>query len=405
MNKQPQIGFRIDPELQKALRAKAEAEGLNVSQVLVELVNQYLAGGKFNQPISPLSNSATSPPPASYTGSPESLAQPNHRIDHLERLVISMFDTTTLTHRIASLEIRLIDVVKLLERCLTTVDLQQERGHAASQHDREQASFTDRAAVDSRLAEVEHQLANLFTRQQQMLDEQVQQLLTNVLAEVKLQVADQFAQQSEQIHDLQQMMASQKNESIAAMAEIESRFNAQLEQHSSQISELIQQVVEQQKQQNRSPDLNSSSENTTQETHSATPSSASRKKGKASEIPVTAKKISQGEPNSSQKSKKTKKTTGAQPESSPSSPSSTGASLQVEDGYVVIDGVRKRLLVPKEALEVARRNNPQFKGGTEHLRRLTVPEDRAALRQLGLEAIPQLKGGRGTRSNAWYYEL
>ncbi|MBD2054649.1 hypothetical protein H6F88_01155 [Oculatella sp. FACHB-28] len=367
MTNPPQIGFRISPELHESFKAKVEAENSTVTKVLTELINQYLAADKI-EAQSPSASSRTTTSSAPHLNSAESY-QHSYRVDNLERLVVSMLDTSALANRIASLEIRLLDAIKLLERYTLTADNSWQVTASTRQTPSNQAASADNSALQSRLTEVENQLAN----QQQLLSKQIEQQLADLLADIKDQLADQLTHQNEQARNLEQSFTDQQSEFTAALTEVESRLSDRLNQHAAQFT-ILNQVI---------TNLQNSSQPSAQKSTS---------KQQAGEAPNTNSK-----PNSSAKNKE------ADVSHSQPSQSSVNAEIDVEDGYVVVNGVRKRLLLPKEAMKIAKEHG--FEGDDQALAKLSRPRIRPeTYARYGLGVVPELRGGRGTRK-AWYYEI
>lgn len=393
MNKPPQIGFRIAPELLESFKAKVEAEGSTVTKVLTELINQYVAADK-TAGHNPPASSTTSTSSAPNLNTAESY-QHSARVDNLERLVISMIDTSALANRIASLEIRFLDAIKLLERYVSSAEQHQKVPDSSRQAPHYQAPSAEEDVLQSRLAEIEKRLAN----QQQLLVKQIEKQIDDLLADTKDQLADQLAHQNEQARNLQQSIANQQSEFTDALTEIESRLSDRLNQHAAQFASLNQVVADLQKQQDRAAtSSNKNSSNGSAQT--STQKSASKNKSRTNQ---TSKEQTGEAPDKESKPDSSTKTKKADVSHSQQSQPSTNAEIKVENGYIVIDGVRKRLLLPKEAIEIARKHG--LKGDHKALEKLSRPPIKSEVyARYGLGVVPELRGGRGVR-NAWYYEL
>lgn len=194
-----------------------------------------------------------------------------------------------------------------------------------------------------------------------------------MLADIKDQLADQLTHQNEQTRNLEQSFKDQQSEFTAALAEVESRLSNRLNQHAAQFTILNQAIT----------DLQNSSQPAAQKLTSE------QQAGDALDT--------NSKPNSSAKTKK------ADVSHSQPSQSSVNAGIKVEDGYVVVNGVRKRLLPPKEAMKIAKEHG--FEGDYKALEKLSRPPIRPeTYARYGLGVVPELRGGRGTRK-AWYYDL
>ena len=336
-----QISFRIDQDTREAFKAKLVAEGSDMSKVLNRLVRQFIAGSATTELQTTVSDENAS----SLLDRPQNL----HRLDTLERSVLSMLDTAGLANQIALLEIRLTAAIKVLEHQI----LSSSRPHEGSEAQKLyfQSILTGISTVETQLAAIEKELANDVEKWQQAHISDDEQIVAKLLANIKAAVAEQIAQQSVPLSEIAQKITDQQVQHQAQLAQVEARIATQIEAYQAQVARLIPKMSSAQQQKDSAP-----TDSPTSAALSQANQATGEPQGNKASSPQVGKRTAESNktvstkssPSAqrSQKPKEVKQETG-QP---PASPTLT------EDGYVVIDGVHKKLLQPGEALKVAKRH-------------------------------------------------
>ena len=394
MPKFSQISFRIDQDTREAFKAKLVAEGSDMSKVLNRLVRQFIAGSATTE----LQTTVSDENGSSLLDRPQNL----HRLDTLERSVLSMLDTAGLANQIALLEIRLTAAIKVLEHQM----LSSSRPHEGSEAQKLyfQSILTAISNVETQLAAIEKELANDAEKRQQTHTSDDEQVVAKLLANIKAAVAEQIAQQSVPLSEIAQKITDQQVEHQAQLAQVEARIATQIEAYQAQVARLIPKMSSAQQQKDSAP-TDSPTSAASSQANQATGKSQGNKASSPQVGKITAesdKTVATESAPSAQQGKKTKDKQ-EEGQSSASPPLTNNGYALTDDGYVVINGVRKKLLLPNEAHEVAKKHG--FKKDSKAFGKLSPsPLDPKVYRPYGLGIIPELRGTSGSRK-AWYYEL
>ncbi|PZV06451.1 MAG: hypothetical protein DCF22_23860 [Leptolyngbya sp.] len=210
------------------------------------LIEQYLEGKASDapHPTAPPAPTALSMHPMSQLDA----SRNERRLDSLERLTMSMLDMTAVTNRIASLEIRFVDFINLLEKRFPAVagydparSTSMSQGAAGSQMSESVPPLLDR------IAKVEDQLATCIEGQQ-LQDQRSHQAIAEFKATIEQLLATQFADHNAQFLEFQQSLSVRYDENLESLTAIKANLVGQIEQHLVQIPALTEAITNLQQQ-------------------------------------------------------------------------------------------------------------------------------------------------------------
>ena len=317
--------------------------------------------------------------------------------------MMSMLDMTAVTNRIASLEIRFVDFINLLEKRFPAV-----AGYDLALSTSMSQSATGSQMVESvpplleRLAKVEDQLANCI-ESQQLQDHRIHQAIAEFKANIEQLLATQFADHNAQLLEFQQSLSVRYDENLESLTAIKANLVGQIEQHLVQIPALTEAITNLQQQVQaikpsaslpRTPDRSTPSKDAVSVSNAHKTKAAQQQTKPLVSQPKNTSTVSRD----AAKPPSRKKKAGSQIVEQ-----STSSSVTVDGDSVVIDGARKKLLQSNEAFAIAQQHgytgiNKQF---TNLAKRKKLEQ---VLRPLGLGAVPELRGKPG-KHRAWFYAL
>ena len=397
----PQISFRVPHTTHEALKAKTKSESQTVTGLMKSLIEQYLEGKASDDPH-PTAPPATTALPIHPTSQWDA-SRNERRLDSVERLMMSMLDMTAVTNRIASLEIRFVDFINLLEKRFPAV-----AGYDLALSTSMSQSATGSQMVESvpplleRLAKVEDQLANCI-ESQQLQDHRIHQAIAEFKANIEQLLATQFADHNAQLLEFQQSLSVRYDENLESLTAIKANLVGQIEQHLVQIPALTEAITNLQQQVQaikpsaslpRTPDRSTPSKDAVSVSNAHKTKAAQQQTKPLVSQPKNTSTVSRD----AAKPPSRKKKAGSQIVEQ-----STSSSVTVDGDSVVIDGARKKLLQSNEAFAIAQQHgytgiNKQF---TNLAKRKKLEQ---VLRPLGLGAVPELRGKPG-KHRAWFYAL
>lgn len=397
----PQISFRVSPSIHEALKAKTKSEGQTVTGLMKSLIEQYLEG-KASDDLNPTTPPATTAPPMHPMSQSESSLN-ERRLDSLERLTMSMLDTTALTNRIASLEFRFVDFSNLLEKRLPVVAGYDPTLHTSTSQ-RGMGSQIPESVTPllARLAKVEAQLANGMEGQQ-LQDQSARQDLAEPKANIEPLIATQLAEYNTRLQEMQQSMSVRYDANLESLTEMKANLVGQLEQHSVQIPALAEAIanLQQQLQAAKPPAALPTTPERLAPSQKAV-SGNQRSKANAPRLP-TKPVVSKPEAASTVSSKTANQPDNMKQAENQKVEQSMSSGMTIDGDSVVINGKRQTMLYLNEAFEVAQKRG--YKGNKSQFGKLSDRQNWAqTYRDLGLGAVPELRGKSGKRK-AWFYTL
>ena len=405
----PQISFRVPHTTHEALKAKTKSESQTVTGLMKSLIEQYLEGKASDDPH-PTAPPATTALPIHPTSQWDA-SRNERRLDSVERLMMSMLDMTAVTNRIASLEIRFVNFINLLEKRFPAV-----AGYDLALSTSMSQSATGSQMVESvpplleRLAKVEDQLANCI-ESQQLQDHRIHQAIAEFKANIEKLLATQLADHNARLQEMQQSMSVRYDENLESLTEIKANLVGQIEQHLVQIPALTEAManLQQQVQATKPPaSLPMTPESSTPSKDAVSVSNAHQVKAAQQQAKPLVSQPENTSTASSDAAKQLNSDAAKQLNSKKKAVSqiveqSTSSSLTVDGDSVVIDGARKKLLQSNEAFAIAQQHG--YTGDNKQFIDLAKRKNlEQVLRPFGVGVMPELRGKRGER-RAWFYAL
>ena len=397
----PQISFRVPHTTHEALKAKTKSESQTVTGLMKSFIDQYLEGKPSDDPH-PIAPPATTALPI-HPMSQLDVSRNERRLDSLERLTMSMLDMTAVTNRIASLEIRFVDFINLLEKRFPAIDgYNPALSTSISQSATESQMSESESPLLDRLAKIKDQLANCL-KGQQLQDQRIYQAIAEFKATIEQLLATQLADHNARLQEMQQSMSVRYDENLESLTEIKANLVGQIEQHLVQIPALTEAManLQQQVQATKPPaSLPMTPESSTPSKDAVSVSTAHKAKAAQQQAKPL---VSQPENTSTASSDAAKQPNSKKKAVSQIVEQSTSSSLTVDGDSVVIDGARKKLLQSNEAFAIAQQHG--YTGDNKQFIDLAKRKNlEQVLRPFGVGVMPELRGKRGER-RAWFYAL